>query len=83
MDQNRGYEGIRVLQGLLHLVRQHSIDALEAAAEKARRHGSWRLRDLRRLIAQGESVVQVDFLQEHELIRDLSAYHIDAFNQSP
>jgi len=25
--------------------------------------------------------VQVDFLQEHELIRDLSAYRIDAFTQ--
>jgi transposase len=84
MYQARGHEGgIRVLQGLLHLVRQHSVDALEAAAEKARRHGSWRLRDLRRLIAQGDTVVQVDFLQEHELIRDLSAYRIENLNQSP
>ena len=84
MYQTRGHEGgIRVLQGLLHLARQHPVDALEAAAEKAHRHACWRLRDLRRLIAQGDTVVQVDFLQEHELIRDLSAYCIDTLNQSP
>ena len=84
MYQNRGCEGgIRVLQGLLQLARQHPIDSLEAAAEKAHRHACWRLRDLRRLMTQGDTVVQVDFLQEHELIRDLSAYHIDAFNHLP
>ena len=84
MYQARGYEGgIRVLQGLLQLARQHPVDSLEAATEKAHRHASWRLRDLRRLIAQGDAVVQVDFLQEHELIRDLSAYRIDTLNQSP
>jgi transposase len=84
MYQNRGCEGgIRVLQGLLQLARQHPVDSLEAAAEKAHRHACWRLRDLRRLIAQGDTVVQIDFLQEHELIRDLSAYRIDALNQLP
>jgi hypothetical protein len=27
--------------------------------------------------------VQVDFLQEHTLIRDLSAYRVDGFSPSP
>ena len=80
MYQNRGYEGGRVLQGLLDLARKHPVGELEAAAGKARRHACWRLRDLRRLIALGDTVVQVDFLQQHELIRDLDAYRIEASN---
>ena len=70
-----------MLQGLLQLARKHPAGQLESASQKACHHGSYRLRDLRRLIDQGETVVQVDFLQEHELIRDLSAYRIDAFTQ--
>lgn len=83
MYGNRGPIGMRVLQGLLQLARKHPVGQLEAASEKAVRHACWRLRDLRRLMAQGDQVVQVDFLQEHELIRDLSAYRIDGFIPSP
>jgi transposase len=83
MYGNRGPMGMRVLQGLLHLARKHPVDQLEAASAKAVRHACWRLRDLRRLMEQGDQVVQVDFLQEHELIRDLSAYRIDGFSPSP
>jgi hypothetical protein len=83
MYQTRGYEAGRVLQGLLHLARRHPVDQLESAAEKAVRHACWRLRDLRRLMAQGDKVMQVDFLQEHALIRDLGAYRIDAFTHLP
>jgi hypothetical protein len=83
MYGNRGPTGMRVLQGLLHLARKHPAGQLEAASEKALRHACWRLRDLRRLMEQGDQVVQVDFLQEHALIRDLSAYRIDGFSPSP
>lgn len=83
MYGNRGPIGMRVLQGLLQLARKHPVDQLEQASEKAVRHSCWRLRDLRRLMEQGDQVVQVDFLQEHELIRDLSAYRIDGFSPSP
>lgn len=83
MYGNRGPMGMRVLQGLLHLARRHPVDQLEQASAKAVRHACWRLRDLRRLMEQGDQVVQVDFLQEHELIRDLSAYRIDGFSPSP
>jgi transposase len=81
MCVNRGPIGTRVLQGLLQLARKHPAGQLESASQKACRHGSYRLRDLRRLIDQGETVVQIDFLQEHELIRDLNAYRIEAFTQ--
>jgi hypothetical protein len=83
MYGNRGPMGLRVLQGLLHLARKHPVGPLEAASEKAVRHACWRLKDLRRLIEQGDKVVQLDFLQEHALIRDLSAYRIDGFSPLP
>lgn len=83
MYGNRGPIGVRVLQGLLHLARKHPCSQLEKAADRARRHGCWRLRDLRRLMEQGDAVVQVDFLQEHELIRDLRAYRIESFTHLP
>jgi transposase len=83
MYGHRGPTGMRVLQGLLQLARKHPVDQLEAASEKAGRHACWRLKDLRRLMEQGDRVVQIDFLQEHELIRDLSAYRIDGFSPSP
>jgi transposase len=83
MYGNRGPMGLRVLQGLLHLARRHPADQLEQASATAGRHGCWRLRDLRRLMEQGDKVVQIDFLQEHELIRDLSAYRIDGFTNLP
>ena len=83
MYGNRGPIGMRALQGLLSLARKHPVGQLEAASEKAVRHACWRMKDLRRLIAQGDHVVQIDFLQEHELIRDLSAYRVDGFSPSP
>ena len=83
MYGNRGPMGLRVLQGLLHLARRHPVGPLEAASEKAVRHACWRLKDLRRLIEQGDKVVQLDFIQEHALIRDLGAYRIDGFTHLP
>lgn len=83
MYSNRGPTGMRTLQGLLHLARKHPVGQLEAASEKAVRHACLRLKDLRRLIEQGDQVVQLDFLQEHALIRDLSAYRVDGFSPSP
>jgi hypothetical protein len=83
MYANRGPMGVRVLQGLLQLARTHPVGQLEKAAQTARNHGCWRLRDVRRLIEQGDRVVQVDFLEQHELIRDLSAYRIEGFSHLP
>jgi transposase len=76
----RGAYGLRVLQGLLGLAKKHSVNRIEQAAGLAVHRGSWRLKDLRRLLEQAENVVQVDFLEAHPLIRDLNAYRIDAFS---
>ena len=73
----RGPLGMRVLQGLLALAREHPIASLERACGRAVHLGLWRLRDVRRLAQDGEQVVQVDFLQTHPLIRDLSHYQLE------
>ena len=74
--QTRGPIGLRVLQGLLALAREHPISELERACGRAVHLGLWRLRDVRRLAEGGEQVVQIDFLQAHELIRDLRDYQL-------
>jgi transposase len=73
----RGPIGLRVLQGLLALAREHPIAELERACGRAVHLGLWRLRDLRRLAQVGEQVVQIDFLQAHPLIRDLRHYQLE------
>lgn len=80
MLQNRGPHQLRVLQGLIQLAREYPSSQIDRASAVALHRGAFRLRDVKRLIEDGESVVQVDFLQTHPLIRDLSAYSIDAFS---
>lgn len=84
MHQCRGPQSLRVMQGLLQLAGKHPVNALEKAARLATQHGSWRLRDLKRLLELPGNVVQMDFLETHPLIRSLEAYHIDpAENLNP
>ena len=82
MLKNRGSYHLRVLQGLLQLARTVPVADLERAAGTALHRGVFDLRVVRRLAEEGESVVQLDFLQTHPLIRDLSAYRVDAFCSS-
>jgi hypothetical protein len=86
MVQQRGPIGTRVLHGLLALTGKHPVAALEAAAEKALHHGTWRLRDLRLLLDRAGPSPQLDFLDTHPLIRSLDAYEAltpDCFNPQP
>lgn len=78
--RNRGPYQLRVLQGLLHLAKEHPSAQLERATGLALHHGAFRLQDLRRLLEGGQKVVQLDFLQAHPLIRDLQAYRVEAFS---
>jgi transposase len=78
---HRGVYGLRALQGLVSLAKEHPAAALEQAAATAKRRGVWRLRDLRRLLTEGDTVVQVDFLETHPLIRPLDAYSLAALSQ--
>ena len=86
MIKQRGPIGTRVLHGLLALAGKHPVAALEAAAEKALHHGTWRLRDLRLLLDRAGPSPQLDFLETHPLIRSLDAYEAltpDCFNPQP
>lgn len=74
MLQNRGIQGIRVLQGLLGLAGRHPAAALETGCRKALNHQVFRLRDLRRLLSCEQEQQQLAFLEQHPLIRDMSAY---------
>lgn len=76
MHKHRGIEGVRVLQGLLSLARANPHDRLEVAAGKALERAGWRISDLRAALAEPENVVQVDFLETHPLIREMTAYRI-------
>jgi transposase len=75
MLQGRGIEGLRVLQGLLHLASKHPREALGRACAAAHGHGEYRLRTLRALLKRQE-VRQplLDFMHEHPLIRPMSDY---------
>jgi len=72
---NRRAEGIRSLFGLLNLPRQYAASALEKACARALSHGTYSLRDLRRLLdqpAQEDSAPL--FMDSHPLIRNMSEY---------
>jgi transposase len=72
---NRGVEGIRSLYGLLNLPRQYAATALEKACERALSHGTYSLRDLRRLLDQPAQENSVPlFMDSHPLIRDMAEY---------
>jgi transposase len=71
----RGIEGVRVLQGLLHLATRHPAAALERACAAALSHISYRLRTIRQLLKQQPQRQEVfAFMKEHPLIRDLGEY---------
>jgi Mu transposase, C-terminal domain len=75
MLQGRGVEGVRVLQGLLHLAKKHGIGALSKACEAAHAHGEYRLRTVRALLKRQDVTQPVfEFMDEHPLIRPLSDY---------
>jgi transposase len=76
MHQARGPQSLRVMLGLLQLAEKHPAAELEKAAGVATHHGTWRLRDLKRLLELPGNVVQMDFLETHPLIRSLDAYCI-------
>lgn len=76
MYQHRGVEGLRVLQGLIHLARKHPVADLERAAAAMLARAAWRLRDVRAALSEPANVVQVDFLETHPLIRSLDHYRV-------
>ena len=72
--RDRGLQGLRPLQGFLSLSRKHRVADLENACKVASSHQAYRLKTLRRLLATNEKSQQIEFLDEHPLIRGLAEY---------
>jgi len=75
MLKARGVPGIRVLVGLLNLVNHHDYEAIDKACEIALTHDAFRLKTIRQLIQRGGcKQEQLEFIDEHPIIRDMSDY---------
>jgi len=74
MIEERGIQGVRVLNGLLSLTTRHSSAQVESACDLALTHGQYRLRAIRELLAQPSRQENFEFMEVHPLIRDMSEY---------
>lgn len=79
--ERRGAEALRSIMGLCALINQHSASAINIACSKALKAGTYRFKDLRRLIGQRSEQKDFAFAEHHPLIRDLMVYS-DFINQS-
>jgi hypothetical protein len=76
VHHHRPIEGVRAIQGLLPLAKKHTADEMEKAAAKALCRSAWHLSAVKTALGEPENVVQVDFLETHPLIRNLTAYRV-------
>ncbi|MEM6693025.1 MAG: IS21 family transposase, partial [Planctomycetota bacterium] len=76
----RGVQGVRVLVGLKSLAGKHSYSELEQACETAVSYGACRLKSIRNLLKRKptKKQQQLDFIEEHPVIRPLSDYSIES-----
>lgn len=75
MLEARGIRGVRVLVGLVNLAGCHSDEQIDRACGLALGHNAFRLRTIRELIRRGgDRQESFDFLAEHEIIREMTAY---------
>jgi transposase len=70
----RGPESLRAIMGLCQLIKKHSAVALNTACAKAIKSGTYRLKDVRRLMGEQPEQTAFGFAESHPLIRDLSIY---------
>ncbi len=79
MVQQRGIEGVRVLQGLISLANKYPGERINRACEIALSHEAFRLRTIRQLIQRGADRMDEQgelpgFIDEHPIIRSLADY---------
>jgi transposase len=72
--EERGIQGVRVLNGLLGLTTRHSAAQMEAACELAVSYGAYRLRAIRHLLEHPSRQENFEFMEEHPLIREMADY---------
>ncbi len=70
----RGIEGVRVLQGFIHLARNYPAHAINNASKTALHAGLFRLRPLRELVKRHSTQGELEFADSHPIIRPLSEY---------
>lgn len=70
----RGAWGMRVLQGLAALTRHHASRSIDDACRRALTQNMFRLRQVRALLSTSTEQLEIEFLTEHPLIRDLAEY---------
>jgi len=74
MLDERGIEGVRVLQGLLSMTGKYASREIDEGCDLALSHGAWRLRALRSLIKSRTRQQEFDLVQTHPLIRPMADY---------
>ncbi len=74
MLQNRGIEGIRVLQGVLSLKNKHSSTQLNNAARNAVKAGIFYLGEFKKLLVTEQELPSLNFVECHPYIRKMSSY---------
>jgi hypothetical protein len=71
----RGIQGVRVLTGLLNLADRYDHRSIDSACETALSHGAFRLRTIKEILKRGgDKQQQMEFIDEHPVIRDMSDY---------
>jgi transposase len=72
--KERGIQGMRTLVGLLAMTRRYQGRSIEEACRLAVTHGAYRLKAIRRLMEHRSEQEQIEFIEEHPLIRAMSVY---------
>jgi transposase len=71
----RGIAGVRVLEGLRALASRYDTASIERACQIALTHRAFHLRAIRELVKRGgQEQEEMAFLQEHQIIREMSSY---------
>ena len=70
---NRGFMGLRAIQGLLSLTTKHSSDEIDKACRIALSHDAFRVKTLRALLKRSEGE-QFHFMEDHPVIREMKEY---------
>ena len=72
---SRGVEGLRTVLGLINLANRQPCSLIDKACEIAVSYGAYRLKNVRQLTQrQAAKQEQLEFMQEHPIIRDISVY---------
>jgi hypothetical protein len=72
---SRGIRGIRTVLGLINLSKRRPCGVIDKACEIAHSYGAYKLKNVRHLIErQAPKQEQLEFMEEHPIIRDLGIY---------